>query len=71
MLKLDEQAPQALVVGRWGRAPVWEALQVSAVVQWGRAPVMEGHGWPPPHGVMCIPVQGFLDLVGLQTQEAP
>jgi hypothetical protein len=50
---------------------VWEALQVSAVVQWGRALVMEAHGWPPPHGIMCIPVQGFLDLAGLLTHEAP
>ena len=30
--------------GRVGRAPVWEAPQVSAAVRWGRALVMEAHG---------------------------
>jgi hypothetical protein len=71
MLRLEEEPPWALAVALQGQAPVWEALQVSAVVQWGRALVMEAHGWLPPHGIMCIPVQGFLDLVGLQTHEAP
>jgi hypothetical protein len=55
MLKLDEEEPP------WA----------SAVALLGQAPVMEAHGWPPPHGIMCIPVQGFRDLAGLQTPEAP
>jgi hypothetical protein len=70
MLKLVEEPPQVLAVVLWGRAPVLEALQASVVVRWGRALVMEAHGWPLPHGIMCIPVQGFLDLAGLQTHEA-
>jgi len=48
-----------------------EPPQALMVVRWGRALVMEAHGWPPPHGVMCTPAQGFLDLAGLQTPEAP
>jgi hypothetical protein len=48
-----------------------EPLQASAVVLLGRALVMEAHGWPLPHGVMCTLAQGFLDLAGLQTPEAP
>jgi hypothetical protein len=71
MLKLNEEAPQALAVVVQGRAPGLEALPVSVVVRWGRAPVTEAQRWPPPHGIMCIPVQGFLDLAGLQTHEAP
>jgi hypothetical protein len=71
MLKLNEEAPQALAVVLSGQAPGLEALPASVVVRWGRAPVTEAHGWPPPHGIMCIPVQGFLDLAGLQTPEAP
>jgi hypothetical protein len=57
MLKLDEEEPPwALAAVRLGQA---------------QAPDMEGHGWPLPHGIMYIPVQGFLDLAGLQTPEAP
>jgi hypothetical protein len=57
MLKLDgEEPPWALAVVRLGQA---------------QAPDMEEHGWPLPHGIMCIPVQGFLDLAGLRTREAP
>jgi hypothetical protein len=70
MLKLNEEAPQALVVVGWGLAPVLEVLQALAVVRWGRDLVMEAPGWPLPHGIMCIPAQGFLDLAGLQTHEA-
>ena len=71
MLKLNEEAPQALAVVVWGRAPGLEGLQASEVVRWDRALVMEAHGWPLPQGIMCIPAQGFLDLAGLQTPEAP
>ena len=70
MLKLNEEAPQALAVVRSGQAPGLEALPASVVVRWGRAPVMEAHGWPLLQGIMCIPVRGFLDLAGLQTHEA-
>ncbi len=70
MLKLNEEALQGLAAVQLDRAPVLEALQASVVVRWGRALVMEAHGWPLPHGIMCIPVQGFLDLAGLQTHEA-
>jgi len=55
MLKLDEEEPP------------W-ALAVALL---GQAPDMEEHGWPLPHGVMYPPAQGFLDLAGLLTQEAP
>lgn len=57
MLKLDEEEPPwALAVVRLGQA---------------QAPDMEEHGWPLPHGVMCPPAQGCLDLAGLLTPEAP
>lgn len=70
MLKLNAEAPRALVVVPSGQAPELEALPASVVVQWDRVPVMEAHGWPLPQGIMCILVQGFLDLAGSQTHEA-
>jgi hypothetical protein len=61
------EAPQASVVAGSGRAPVWEVPQALAVVRWDRDLVMEAPGWPLPHGVMCTPAQGFLDLAGLDS----
>ena len=61
------EAPQGLAVVGLGRAPVLEAPQASVAVRWVRAPVMEARGWSLPHGVMCTPAQGFLDLAGLDS----
>ena len=61
------EAPQGRAVVRWERALVWEVPQALAGGRWGRALVMEAPGWPLPHGVMCTPAQGFLDLAGLDS----
>jgi hypothetical protein len=61
------EALQASVVVGSGRAPVLEVPQALEVVRWGLDLVMEAPGWPLPHGVMCTPAQGFLDLAGLDS----
>jgi hypothetical protein len=61
------EAPQGRAVVMWERALVWEVPQALAGGQWGRDLVMEAPGWPLPHGVMCTPAQGFLDLAGLDS----
>jgi hypothetical protein len=42
-----------------------EPPQALAVVRWGRDLVMEAPGWLLPHGLLCTPARGFLDLAGL------
>jgi hypothetical protein len=61
------EAPQGRAVVMWERALVWEVPQALAGGRWGRDLVMEAPGWPLPHGVMCTPAQGFLDLAGLDS----